>query len=131
MTATDRDRHGADAAAVPRPRNLHARYHAHVYFDVGTVAQARALCEEAARRFGVAMGRVHEKRVGPHPHWSCQLAFDAAQFDALIPWLERCRGGLDILVHADTGNALADHTTHATWLGEPSVLDLAHFHGPA
>ena len=112
---------------IKRPQNVHARYHAHVYFDAKTVGQARALCEQAAAKFGVAMGRVHEKLVGPHPHWSCQLAFDARQFDGLIPWLDAHRDGLNILVHANTGDHLEDHTTHASWLGEPAKLDLTHF----
>ena len=114
---------------IQRPRNLHTHYHAHVYFDEKTTGQARELCELAAATFGVAMGRVHEKLVGPHPHWSCQLAFDSSQFDALVPWLDAHRGGLDILVHADTGHDLEDHTTHASWLGEPAKLDLTHFGG--
>jgi len=42
-------------------------FHAHVYFDAETVEQARALCEAARDRFGVAMGRMHERPVGPHP----------------------------------------------------------------
>ncbi len=51
-------------------------YHAHVYFDANTLDQARALCEEAAQLFPLKMGRVHQRPVGPHPDWSCQLAFD-------------------------------------------------------
>lgn len=112
---------------VQRPRNIHAQYHAHVYFDAGTVAQAEQLCREAAKLHGALMGRVHQKLVGPHPRWSCQLAFDAAQFDGLVPWLEAHRGGLTILVHGLSGNALQDHTAHAAWLGEPAVLDLSVF----
>jgi len=112
---------------IQRPQNLFEKYHAHVYFDEGTVEQARQLCEQAAARFGVEMGRVHQKLVGPHPHWSCQLAFDNTQFDGLIPWLDAHRAGLDILVHGRTGNSLADHTTHASWLGEPVELNLAVF----
>ncbi len=112
---------------VQRPRNLHPRYHAHVYFDASTVGQARDLCQQAADLFGVPMGRVHEKLVGPHPHWSCQLSFDTTQFDRLIPWLEAHRDGLNILVHADTGHHLEDHTTHASWLGEPAELNLSMF----
>lgn len=112
---------------VPRPRNLHPRYHAHVYFDARTLAQARDLCRRASALFAVPMGRVHEKPVGPHPHWSCQLSFDAAQFDRLIPWLDQHRGGLSILVHADGGHPLEDHTTHAYWLGEPAELNLSVF----
>ena len=109
---------------IPRPRNEFARYHAHVYFDQKTTEQARELCQTAAQLFGAAMGRVHQKPVGPHPHWSCQLAFDSTQFDGLIPWLEEHRNGLNILVHPVGGNALQDHTTHASWLGEPSKLNL-------
>jgi aromatic ring-cleaving dioxygenase len=112
---------------IPRPRNIFKKYHAHVYFDETTTEQARELCQTAAKLFGVAMGRVHQKLVGPHPHWSCQLAFDSTQFDKLIPWLEEHRDGLDILVHGDTGNALEDHTTNASWLGEPSELNLSVF----
>ena len=113
--------------AVKRPRNVYPAYHAHVYFDRDTRAQAEALCRAAGETFGVAVGRVHQKRVGPHPHWSCQLAFDAAQFDALVPWLEANRGGLTILVHGLTGDDLKDHTTHAAWLGAPATLDLSVF----
>ena len=112
-----------------RPQNVHAQYHAHVYFDADSVERATKLCEDAAARFGVAMGRVHRKLVGPHPQWSCQLAFDASQFDALIPWLDAHRDGLSVLVHGLSGNELQDHTTHASWLGEPWQLDLAMFGG--
>ncbi|RZJ14527.1 MAG: 4,5-dioxygenase [Haliea sp.] len=110
-----------------RPENIYAAYHAHVYFGPGTVEQARQLCEEAGRLFGVAVGRVHEREVGPHPHWSCQLAFDSAAFEKLIPWLEAHRNGLNVLVHGETGDALADHTRHASWLGEEAVLRLEMF----
>ena len=127
MGTADQGKRRADRLSVQRPRNLHANYHAHVYFDEKTTDQARALCEEAVRSFGVVMGRVHQKPVGPHPHWSCQLAFDAAQFDRLIPWLDAHREGLNVLVHPTTGDSLADHTTHAAWLGEPSELNLSGF----
>jgi DOPA 4,5-dioxygenase len=112
---------------TPQPRNDFASYHAHVYFDEGTVEQARQLCQQAAALFGVEMGRVHEKLVGPHPRWSCQLAFDAAQFNGLIPWLDAHRSGLNVLVHGRTGNSLEDHTTHASWLGEAVELNLSAF----
>ena len=112
---------------IARPENRFTSYHAHVYFDESTTEQARELCQTAASRFGVEMGRVHQKLVGPHPRWSCQLTFDTAQFDGLIPWLEAHRAGLTVLVHGRTGNSLADHTTHASWLGEPVELNLAAF----
>jgi aromatic ring-cleaving dioxygenase len=115
---------------MARPVNVHPAYHAHVYFDADSVAPARALCEEAGRRFGVQVGRVHEKLVGPHPRWSCQLAFDSSQFDQLVPWLDEHRQGLDVFVHGLSGDALQDHTTHASWLGREWPLDLSVFRKP-
>ena len=69
-------------------------YHAHVYFDATTLDQARALCLEAAQLFGVTMGRVHEHPVGPHPDWSCQLAFGPELVGIVLPWLALNRNGL-------------------------------------
>lgn len=114
---------------IARPQNLHAHYHAHVYFGPDTVAQARQLCQRAGEQFNVRVGRVHEKLVGPHPHWSCQLTFDSAQFEPFIAWLEQNRQGLNVLVHGLTGDDLADHTLHASWLGNPQKLNLAMFGG--
>lgn len=110
-----------------RPVNAHQAYHAHVYFGPATVEQARALVAEAGRQFKVSVGRVHEQPVGPHPAWSCQLAFGAAEFERLIPWLDAHRGALDVFVHGVTGDDLADHTTHAYWLGNEWPLKLEMF----
>lgn len=102
-------------------------YHAHVYFDEGTVAQARALCEAARDRFGAVMGRMHETCVGPHPHWSCQLAATPAQFAELLPWLALNRRGLIVFAHPESGDDLADHRDHGIWLGRGLPLDLSIF----
>ncbi|MDT4876837.1 Dopa 4,5-dioxygenase family [compost metagenome] len=100
-------------------------YHAHVYFDAATLEQARALCEEAARRFELKMGRVHQRPVGPHPDWSCQLAFRPQVFAEVIPWLALQRDGLVVLVHPITGNDLVDHRDRAIWMGAVRPLDLS------
>ena len=63
----------------PEPHARIRGFHAHVYFGPDTVEQARRLCT-SRRKFDVAMGRVHEKPVGPHPDWSCQLAFQPEVF---------------------------------------------------
>ena len=49
------------------PTNIHEKYHAHVYFDRDTLGYARELCAEAGERFGIQVGRVHERPVGPQP----------------------------------------------------------------
>ena len=69
----------------------------------------------------------HKKPVGPHPKWSCQLSFDADEFERLVPWLDANRGGLDILVHPLTGDVLAEHTEHARWLGDEVELNVEIF----
>ena len=100
-------------------------YHAHIYFDGTTVDQARSLCERARDRFGVEMGRIHERPVGPHPCWSCQLAFKPDVFADLVPWLALNRNGLVVFCHPETGDEIADHTEHALWMGTGMELDLS------
>lgn len=102
-------------------------YHAHVYFDADTIEQARALCEAAVEKFGLAMGRVHERPVGPHTDWSCQLAFDHQQFADVMLWLALNRNGLVVFTHPLTGDELADHTEHAIWMGAVRPLNVGMF----
>ena len=110
-----------------RPVNLHKAYHAHVYFDEGSKLLAKDLCQEAGAKFGLKIGRFHEKLVGPHPCWSCQITFSTKDFESFIPWLDEKRGNLTVLVHALTGDDLQDHTKFAYWLGEPVELNLGIF----
>ena len=100
-------------------------YHAHVYFDAASVARARSLCERAAAAFSLRMGRVHEKPVGPHPDWSCQLTIRPELFAQVVPWLMLHRDGLVVFVHPLTGNDLLDHRDRALWMGELRPLDLS------
>ena len=103
------------------------KYHAHVYFNEFSVEQAKALCEEAGKRFNVTVGRMHHKAIGPHPSWSCQLAFDRSNHTDLLTWLALNRDGLTILIHPLTGNDLLDHTNYASWMGKPQALNLNVF----
>lgn len=100
-------------------------YHAHVYFDAATVDKARAICEAARDRFGVQMGRMHERNVGPHPRWSCQLTISPQKFAEVVPWLALNRDGLTVFLHPETGDIIADHTEHAMWMGEMLALNMA------
>jgi DOPA 4,5-dioxygenase len=100
-------------------------YHAHVYFDAASRERAQELCTEAGRTFGLTVGRMHDKPVGPHPRGSCQLAFGPELFAQVIPWLIVNRRGLTIFAHAETGDAIKDHTEHVVWLGPSETLNLA------
>lgn len=109
------------------PVNKHDGYHAHVYFDEVTKDFAWGLCSRVASKFNLPVGRFHEKLVGPHPFWSCQILFGKKDFDQLIPWLDSHRGELSVLVHALSGDDLTDHTEYAYWLGDSAELNLEVF----
>ncbi len=99
-------------------------FHSHVYFDESSFEQADALCRAAGERFALRVGRMHRKPVGPHPRWSCQLAYPGELFGEVVPWLMLNRGGLTVFTHAETGDVIADHTEHALWMGEMLALNL-------
>jgi aromatic ring-cleaving dioxygenase len=118
----------AQAAKISKkPVNRHDAYHAHIYFDRESAEGARRLTENVAELFGLNVGRFHEKLVGPHPHWSCQVEFFRSDFDAFVSWLDQNRNGLTVLVHGVTGNDLKDHTEYAYWLGQGVELNLEMF----
>ena len=102
-------------------------YHAHVYFDAEDRATAERLCKQAQQKFSVAVGRMHDGPIGPHPRGSCQLAFEPDLFGAILSWLVVNRDGLTVFVHANTGEDLKDHTQHVLWLGPSETLKLSIF----
>ncbi|WP_413112101.1 DOPA 4,5-dioxygenase family protein [Thaumasiovibrio sp. DFM-14] len=110
-----------------RPVNNHEAYHAHIYFDSNTLLFATNLCRRIGETFSLRVGRLHQKPVGPHTKWSCQVLFTKADFERFIPWLDENRGQLSVLIHADTGDDLIDHTAYAYWLGDAVALDLRLF----
>ena len=100
-------------------------WHAHVYFDQTTAAQAKAFCEAADSRFAaLKKGRFHEKLVGPHSHWSCQLAFRPELAAEVFAWLTLNRQGLTVFIHPITGDDYIDHRDRAIWMGTPAHLKL-------
>lgn len=102
-------------------------FHAHVYYDATTIDRARKVCEAARDRFGIPMGRMHERPVGPHPMWSCQLTIPTDQFGEVLSWLALNRDGLIVFSHPQTGDDLADHTDHAIWMGDALELNVDQF----
>ncbi|MGE3245311.1 MAG: DOPA 4,5-dioxygenase family protein [Beijerinckiaceae bacterium] len=109
----------------PKTAQTMPGFHAHVYFGPETVQKAREICSRCSDIFGIQMGRVHEKPVGPHPDFSCQLTIPPEKVGDVLSWLSRNRDGLVVFSHPRTDNALKDHTDHAIWMGavRPLVLD--------
>lgn len=102
-------------------------WHAHVYFDAASRDAAWALRQVIDQQFGasVELGRFHERRVGPHPQWSYQIAFAPERFAELASWLTLNHGALDIFMHPNTGDSLRDHRDSAVWMGRSYDLNLS------
>jgi DOPA 4,5-dioxygenase len=47
-----------------------------------------------------------------------------SQFGQVVPWLMLHREELNILVHPETGDDVADHTLHSLWLREKLELNV-------
>jgi DOPA 4,5-dioxygenase len=107
-----------------------APWHAHIYYAPAQRAAAAALRDRLARRTDAVLfvGRMMDEGVGPHPIPQYEIHFRAAALPALVPLLEA--SGLRTLVHPLTDDDLADHTTHARWLGAPVDLDVAALDPP-
>jgi len=114
---------------VPRlfPMTGTNSFHAHIYFDLPELADAKVLAAEARARFGVVVGHFHERPVGPHPRGSCQLTVAADRFGDFATWAATARNGLTIFAHADTGNDWRDHTHNVVWFGPSEELDFTIF----
>ncbi|MEG4584552.1 DOPA 4,5-dioxygenase family protein [Microcoleus sp. MOSTC5] len=97
----------------------------HIFISTPIAAFGR---RARARRIGSVRGaaraRRHDKPIGPHSQAMYQVAFLPPQFGTVVPWLMLHRQELNILVHLETGDDLADHTTHSLWLGEKLELNV-------
>ena len=99
-------------------------YHIHIYYTEAEGPEvARALRDALATRFEVELGMWRETAGGPHPSPMFQVAFAAPRFAEIVPWLMLNRGGLDVLVHPETGDDVADHGDFALWLGRVLPID--------
>jgi aromatic ring-cleaving dioxygenase len=99
------------------PANI-TGYHAHIYYDDASRERAARIREFIEANFKVVMGRWRDEPVGPHPQAMYQVAFEAAEFSRLVPWLMLNRDGLTMLIHPQTGDAYTDHLENPLWLGE-------------
>ena len=99
-------------------------YHAHVYFNEASRADAAAVREALDAGFAVRLGRWRDEPVGPHPEPMYQVAFAPDQFETIVPWLMLNRRGLTVFVHPETGEDLEDHRDRALWMGRVLNLNL-------
>ncbi len=99
-------------------------YHIHIYYTEAEGPEvARALRDALAMRFEVELGMWRETAGGPHPAPMFQVNFATRRFAEIVPWLMLNRGRLDVLVHPETGDDVADHGDFALWLGRVLPID--------
>jgi aromatic ring-cleaving dioxygenase len=101
-------------------------WHAHVYFDAASRDEAWAFRDAVVTHFGdkIAMGRFHERPVGPHPQWSYQIEFQPDRFVEVAGWLCLNHGKLAVFLHPNTDDELRDHRDSAVWIGKSYELNL-------
>lgn len=112
-----------------------APWHAHIYY-----AEAQRDAAESLRDLFIALtatgddppilfvGRMMDGGVGPHPIPQYEIHFRAHNVPVVVAAIEAT--GLRALVHPLTQDDLADHTTHARWIGEPVALDVTTLDPP-
>lgn len=106
-----------------------APYHAHIYHEPGQRAASDALHARLTELMSgeladlLMVGKLREGPVGPHPLPQFEIHFLKRALPSILPLIEA--SGLRALVHPLTDDDLADHTTLATWIGEPLDLDLS------
>jgi len=98
-------------------------FHAHIYYDPETRDAAQRVREGLAK-FDVRLGSWHDEPVGPHPKSMYQAVFSPERFGEVVPWLMLHRDGLDVLVHPETDDAVADHLERCLWLGTRLALNV-------
>ncbi len=102
-------------------------FHAHVYFEEKSMAQAADLRMKLIDEFGatIRVSRLVGEPIGPHPLPMFEIDFSLEQFSSVVPWLMLNHGPHSILVHPITGNDLNDHRDHPIWIGKQLPLDLS------
>ena len=114
--------------AASSPHTDIIAFHAHLYYtDEKGLEIAKQVAALAENLFEIKVGRFHQRPVGPHPVWSCQLSFTLDTFGSIIPWLMLHRQSLDVFVHPVTGDDYLDHTQGVSWLGQSYALDTSLF----
>ncbi|GAA5931700.1 DOPA 4,5-dioxygenase family protein [Sporobolomyces koalae] len=97
----------------------------HVYYSTPSqIEHARKLHQRIRYEFPeLRVYKFWETAIGPHPEPMFEVnTFTPAQFGALFGFLTAYRGDLSVLIHPNTDDELADHTTKATWMGDKVTL---------
>lgn len=112
------------------PKDFQHDWDAHIYFSVSELEFIKSLREKICTAFAnseIFVGDIIPEPIGPHTLPMLEVNFSMAQYEEFVPWLQRERGSLNILVHPQSGDDYDDHTNGAVWLGKPVAIKLEVF----
>ncbi|OTG87470.1 hypothetical protein B9T31_02910 [Acinetobacter sp. ANC 4558] len=109
---------------IPQHINPIVAYHSHIYFTAETRHIAEQLNEELQDLFKIWDYRWLDASNGLHPTPMFRFAILKEDFSRYVEWILTRRQGLNVLVHAITGNDYIDHSYLTLWLGEQLQLGL-------
>ena len=98
-------------------------YHFHIYFDSDSKEFALKLRDRILLKDGINyQNKIHSFPIGPHVLPQYAIVCPVELFPILIRFFMLNNGGLSILIHPNTGNAIKDHLDHAVWIGKQLPL---------
>ena len=101
-------------------------FHAHVYYQMDATREtACALNQQIAALFPFRVSQLVDRAIGPHPSPMFEVDFYIEDFAHFVPWLMLNRQGLNVLIHPNTNDMLADHEVLPIWLGDKQPLNTA------
>ena len=105
-------------------------FHAHIYYQMdATRATALMLNQQISAQFPLRVSQMVDRAIGPHPSPMFEVDFYIEDFASFVPWLMLNRQGLNVLIHPNTSNMLADHEELPIWLGDKQPLNTARMAG--
>lgn len=115
-----------DFAKGPHPRKVRG-YHAHVYFNESKRVHAERMHQQLLLQNleRIKVSPLFEDLKGPHPEGMFEILFGVNAYSAILSFLERETGPLDVLIHTVTGDDLYDHTLGALWIGQRLDLNFS------
>lgn len=105
-----------------------AFYHAHLYFEVRQFPMVKSILAALGRDPApLRLHRLHLEPVGPHALPMAEFHFDERDYPLVLVWLRAHHRELSVLIHADTGDDIRDHSQNVIWLGKPLPIDFDFF----
>ncbi|KAJ7898451.1 DOPA-like domain-containing protein, partial [Mycena leptocephala] len=109
-------------ADVPHAQSLHSRISLE-FPEASKMHSYSGIAQSVCCQPSLSSAPLIHIPAGPHPTPMFEVnTFTPHQTGALFCWLVVNRGPCSVLIHPNTDDELADHTTLATWMGTPWPL---------